>query len=80
MRGSALSVGPAGLALALFGPFRKAVRPSLPASKPATRRAVPVRRRVAIGGWQTHSWTAKIVQGSFEPTLPERVRVLRDDK
>lgn len=84
MRGSALTVGPAGLALALFGPLRKAVRPSLPPGKSVVKRAVagvvPARRRVPIRAWQTHSWTKKIVHGRIEPAVPERVRLLRNSQ
>ena len=81
MHASTLTIGPAGLTLALFGRLRKAVRPSLPDSKSVVKRAVagavPARRRVTIRAWQTHSWTKKIVQGRSEPEIPERVRVLR---
>lgn len=81
MHGSALSFGPAELALAFFGPPRKAIRPNSQPGKPALKRVepavVPARRRVPISAWQTHSWTKKIVPRSFEPDMPERVRVLR---
>jgi hypothetical protein len=79
MHGSALAVGRAGLALALFAPLRKAVRTAIKPNK--ARRALSTvhlgRKRVPIRVWQTHSWTKKIARRSFEPDLPRRVRILR---
>ena len=81
MHGSAITIGPAGVALALFAPLRRAVRPSLPPGKSVVKRAVagavPARRKVPISAWQTHSWTKKIVQGRIEPAMPARARRLR---
>lgn len=81
MYDSGITADAAGLEFALLAPGRKVVRPGTGLIRAPFRRALPavapIRKRVPIRAWQSHSWTKKVVVGGVQPALPAKVRILR---